>query len=76
MFKTGFKFGMGFTLAQIIWAIPAAISDPNLFKRVENIKRNCARIKKKSDTECPAAKPTEEKRQTSAFPQCKNKIGF
>lgn len=76
MFKTGFKFGMGFMLAKFVWAIPAAISDPNLFKRAETIKRNCARIKKMADTECLAAKPTEEKRQTSAFPQCKNKIGF
>lgn len=73
MFKTGFKFGMGFMLAKIVWEIPAAISDPNLFKRVEIIKRNCARI---ADTKYPAEKPIEEKRSTRASPECKNKIGF
>ena len=73
--KFGFQFGMGVCLARFIWAIPSAMHDPRVKRAIEHRKRKI----QKAFGDCQPAKEELTKQQirtTSAFPQCKNKIGF
>lgn len=75
--KFGFQFAIGFYLGNILFRLPAELLDPSpsVKGRMRRIERNIKKMLKDMESE---AKQLDDEipRQTSAFPKCKNKIGF
>lgn len=72
--KFGFQFGLGFYLAKVLWNLPIAVQNPRVkreWNRLMKVIQDTNQDKTREEqTEPPPI------RNTSAFPQCKNKIGF
>lgn len=74
--KLGFQFGLGLGLARFIWAIPAGINDPRVKREWKRLKKLLNSLRNAEILTEPKTQTEETIRKTSAFPQCKNKIGF
>lgn len=71
--KLGFQFGIGLGLAKIVLSLPIGLRDPRVRRELDKLMDV---IKGESKDPEPNMEPQEETRKTSAFPQCKNTIGF
>lgn len=71
--KLGFQFGIGFGLAKIVLNLPIALRSPRVRRRWDELMDV---IKGENKDPEPKMELKEEMRKTSAFPQCKNTIGF
>lgn len=69
--KLGFQIAIGWYLGKAVMSLPAVIRDPAVQKQWERVKLAIA-----NDNQEATPVATEPKRTTSAFPQCKNIVGF